>query len=98
MINRKLLLSLIILLHIEGPPVFSQDKRAQYSPVLANSYAGVSIGYINYPFSALQLEPGYTAKEIRIPHAAVRVILFGHQFNDHLSAQVSYMRPVDWVL
>ena len=28
---------------------------------------------------------------------APRLILFGHQFNKYVSAQISYMRPVDWV-
>jgi len=76
---------------------WSQDKRTQYPPVLSDSYVGVNIGYINYPFSAAQLEPGHTAQSIRVPHTAVRIILFGHQFNKYLSAQISYMRPVNWV-
>ena len=75
----------------------AQDERAQYPPVLSNSYIGVNIGYINYPFSAAQLQPGHTVQSVRVPHTAVRIILFGHQFNKYLSAQVSYMRPVNWV-
>jgi hypothetical protein len=75
---------------------FAQDKRAQCPPILINSYFGVNIGYINYNFSGKQLEPGYTAESIHIPHTAVRV-LFGHKFNKYLSAQVSYMRPVGFV-
>ncbi len=74
----------------------AQDIRAQYPPVLVDSYFGVHIGYINYGFSAKQLEPGYTSASIRIPHTAVRV-LFGHKFNRYLSAQLSYMRPVGFV-
>jgi hypothetical protein len=75
----------------------AQDARAQYPPVLKNSYIGVNIGYINYPFSATQLEPGSTVQTVSVPHTAVRIILFGHQFNKYLSAQISYMRPVNWV-
>jgi len=74
-----------------------QDKRTQYAAFLSDSWFGVNVGYINYPFSHLQLEPGYVAESVHIPHAAVRVILFGHQFNRYLSAQISYMRPVNWV-
>jgi Lipid A 3-O-deacylase (PagL)/OmpA-like transmembrane domain len=74
-----------------------EDKRAQYPGILSNSFAGVNIGYINYPFSNKQMEPGYSAESIQIPHAAVRIILFGHQFNKYLSAQIIYMRPVDWI-
>ena len=77
--------------------VHSQDKQAQYSKVLQNSYFGVNIGHINYPFSATQLEPGYQVREVKVPHTAVRLVLFGHEFNDHLSAQITYMRPVLWV-
>lgn len=55
------------------------------------------MGYINYPFSAAQLEPGFVVESITVPHMAPRLILFGHQFNKYVSAQISYMRPVDWV-
>ena len=75
---------------------FAQDNRAQYPAVLANSYFSINIGYINYSFSQKQLEPGYTAVSVHVPHTAIRV-LFGHQFNRYVSAQVSYMRPVSFV-
>jgi len=75
----------------------AQDKRYQYPAVLSNSFAGVSIGYINYPFSNSQLESGFQAASVKVPHTAVRIILFGHEFNQYLSAQITYMRPVDWV-
>lgn len=74
------------------------EKRIQYPWGLKNSYFGVNIGYINYSFSAAQLEPGYTVGAVKIPHIAPRLILYGHQFNKYLSAQISYMRPVDWVV
>src|SRR5438876_5823087 len=41
-----------------------RDKRAQYPGALSNSFAGVNIGYINYPFSNLQMEQGYHAESI----------------------------------
>ncbi|MBC7947483.1 MAG: acyloxyacyl hydrolase [Chitinophagaceae bacterium] len=75
----------------------SQDTRAQYPRALSNSFTGVELGYINYRFTAAQLELGFAAEEIRVPHAAVRIFLFGHRFNDNLSAQISYMRPVGWI-
>lgn len=77
--------------------VAAQDDRSQYPPILKNSYFGVNIGRINYNFSSRQLQPGNTVKDVRVPHTAVRIILFGHQFNKYLSAQISYMRPVKWV-
>ena len=73
------------------------DKRAQYPGSLSNSFAGVNIGYINYPFSSIQMEPGYQVESIHIPHTAVKIILYGQQFNKWLSAQITYLRPVDWV-
>ncbi len=75
----------------------AQDRRYQYPAVLSNSFTGVSVGYINYPFSNSQLEPGYQSASVNVPHTAVRIILFGHEFNQYLSAQITYMRPVDWV-
>ncbi len=74
----------------------AQDHRIQYPPVLKNSYFGVNIGRINYAFSSRQMAPGNTVESVRVPHAAVRIILFGHQFNNNFGAQVSYMRPVKW--
>lgn len=91
-------LTFFILVLLQQIPVSAQDKRVQYPFLLSGSYFGVSIGYINYPFSPLHMEPGYHAESVQIPHTGVRIILFGHQINKYLSAQISYMRPVDWVL
>lgn len=74
-----------------------QDTRAQYPKFLSNSYFGVNIGYIDYPFSSASLEPGYTVTSVQVPHVGVRLMLLGHQFTENLSAQISYMRPVNWV-
>ena len=74
-----------------------QDERIQYPPALKNCYFGVNIGYINYPFSAAQLQAGHTVQTVKVPHTAVRIILLGHQFNKNLAAQITYMRPVEWV-
>jgi opacity protein-like surface antigen len=78
--------------------VTREDTRTQYPAVLANSYFAVNVGYLQYEFSALQLEPEFQAGAIEVPHVAARVVLFGHEFNRFLSAQVSYMRPVKYVL
>lgn len=82
---------------LHGVCAAAQDGRAQYPSFLSNSYVDLNIGYVDYPFSSLQVEPGYRAESIAIPHLAVRLLLIGHRFNDHLSAQISYMRPVLWV-
>ena len=52
---------------------------------------------MGYLFSGQQLEPGFQAESIDVPHLAVRVDLFGHHFTKHLSAQVTYMRPARFV-
>lgn len=77
--------------------VSAQSFRGQYAPALKNTYFGINIGYINYPFSAKQLRPGNTVGSVKVPHTAVRIVLAGHEFNKHLSAQITYMRPVEWV-
>src|SRR5436189_3654468 len=76
----------------------AQDNRIQYPGALKNSYYGVNIGYINYPFSSKQLEVGNTVGSVKVPHTAVRLILYGRDINKYFSARVSYMRPVSWVL
>ena len=75
----------------------AQDTRTQYPQGLKNAYFGVNIGYINYPFSAAQLEPGYHVESVSVPHTAVRIVLYGYPINKFLSARISYMRPVNWV-
>ena len=76
----------------------AQDNRNQYPSILSNAYFDINIGYINYPFSNASLPDGLKAQEISVPHAAVSITLFGYRFNKYLAAQVSYMRPVEWVL
>lgn len=73
------------------------EKRIQYPAGLKNAYFGFSLGYINYPFSFAQLEPGFTAESVTVPHIAPRLVLYGYEFNKYLAAQITYMRPVDWV-
>ena len=74
-----------------------QDNRTQYPHFLLNKYIGVNVGYINYFPPNLKLQPGYNAAVIRVPHPGVRIV-FGSWLSKHLSVEISYMRPVDWVL
>ena len=78
-------------------PQEREDTRTQYPALLANSYFSVNVGYVDYLFSAEQLEPGVRAGSVEIPHAAVRAVVLGHQFTRYVSAQGSYMRPVSYV-
>jgi opacity protein-like surface antigen len=98
--NRKFQLALLVLisfmLHAIG--LSAQDERSQIPPLLQRSYFEVNLGYINYPFSAAQLESGYElVGAVNVPNMAVRLVLWGYDFNDYLAAQITYMRPVSWV-
>ena len=75
----------------------AQDERSQIPPLLQKSYFEVNLGYINYPFNADQLESGFQLNGVTVPPVAVRIVLWGYDFNDYLAAQVTYMRPVAWV-
>jgi Lipid A 3-O-deacylase (PagL) len=73
------------------------DTRTQVPALLRNSYVSINVGHIDQPFSQAQLQPGFHAASIEVPRADVRVILFGHEFNRFLSAQASYIRPVNYI-
>jgi hypothetical protein len=88
------LISIFMLISLS---VTAQNGRTQFPAGLINTYFGVNIGYINYPFSSAQLEPGYQVESVRIPHVAVRVALYGIPLNKYLSIRITYMRPVQWV-
>jgi len=78
--------------------LFSQDTRTQYPGFLKNAYFNFNFGYINFPFSSKQLEAGYNAETVTNHHFGMRLIFFGHQFTKNLAAQVSYMKPLQYVI
>ena len=81
-------------------PAFAQasgDARTQYPKALQNSYITINAGAIDQPFSQEQLQPGFHAASIAVPRVDVRVMLIGHEFNRFISAQASYMRPLNYV-
>src|SRR5439155_1016650 len=63
------------------PPPRREDTRTQYPAFLANSYFAVSLGSIHYGFSGRQLQPGFQAEAVDVPHAAARVALFGLRYS-----------------
>jgi hypothetical protein len=79
------------------PLASAEDTRAQYPRLLQNSYFGIHAGSIRYRFTGDQLQVGLHTESVQVPHLGVRALLIGHQFNKFLSAQVSEMRPVEWV-
>jgi len=78
--------------------VFSPGTRTQYPGFLKNAYFNFNFGYINFPFSSEQLEPGYNVESVTNHHFGMRLIFFGHQFTKNLAAQVSYMKPLQYVI
>ena len=97
MLVRDLKLLLIVFLILCLTNIKAQNKRAQLPKFLQNSYFELNVGAINYPFSQFHLEEGFTFHSTQIPPAAVRLVLFGYNFNKSLSAQITYMRPVIWM-
>jgi hypothetical protein len=77
--------------------VHAQSSQQQYPGILRNSFFSVNLGYIHYPFTQQNLEPGFEAGSIERPPIAARIFLFGHHFNPYLSAELSYMRPVKYL-
>src|SRR6185437_14268642 len=67
-----------------------------YPACLANSYVTLSAGAICTPFSGRQLEPGLRVYAVTVPHAAARIVLFGHELTRHVAVQIAYMRPVQF--
>ena len=86
-----------VILTFFGHRLAAQDSRTQYPRFLSRSYIGLNMGYINYPFSSLQLEPGFQVESIRVPHLALQVLLIGHHITKNFSAQITYTRPVNWI-
>jgi len=95
-ITPKVLFLALVLLNIS---LQAQDERSQIPPLLQKSYFEVNIGAINHPFGQQHLESGYKLIDAVTvpPTTAVRLVLFGYEFNKYLSAQITYMRPVIWV-
>ena len=96
--NRLACYLLLICCFIKCHTVFAQDNRTQYPGFLKNSYFNFNFGHINCPFSSAQLEPGFEAESVTNHHFGMRLIFFGHQFNQHLAAQVSYMKPLQYAI
>ncbi len=98
MIRITQLIFFSLLLSLYSLRIEAQHERTQYPFFLSNNtYFEGSVSYINYRFSNLQMEKGFTAESIYIPQPGVRLMLYGYRFNKKLSGQISYLRPVFWV-
>ena len=78
-------------------PAAADDHRTQFPLFMRDSYVTLRGGWIGYLFSSTQLEPGFAAESIEKPRPAVRLDFFGHHFTKNLGAQVTYMRPGQFV-
>jgi hypothetical protein len=97
--DKRILPLIFLILALAGQSIHTaaQDSRAQYPWLLKKAWFGVNMGYIDYPFTNAHLTAGYKAASVQVPHLALRLTLLGYQFNEYLSAQITYMRPVNWV-
>ena len=99
---RKLYMRLIVFVafYVYSMGCFGQpgEKRIQYPKSLKNAYFGINIGYLHYPYSSAQLEPGFTVESISASGIGPRIVLYGYEINKWLSARITYMRPVNWVM
>ncbi len=99
--HRRALGLLFFFISATGPSALAQppeDTRTQYPAWLANSYFSVNVGSLQKRFTQRQLEPGFRAGPIEVPHVAARVALFGHELTPFVSVQLTYMRPVRFVI
>src|SRR5574337_179336 len=76
----------------------AQNNVDQTPFPLKKAWFGVDAGSLNYPFSNRNLSTGFSAQAVSVPHTAVRLTLLGYHFTKNLSARITYMRPVEWVL
>ena len=74
-----------------------EDARTQFPAFMRDSFVSLRGGWIGYLFSDTQLEPGFQAESIEKPRPAVRLDFFGHHFTKNLAAQITYMRPGQFV-
>jgi len=81
----------------QDAPAADTDTRTQYPAFMRDSFFTLRGGWIGYLFSATQLEPGFVAESIEKPRPAVRLDFFGHHFTKNLAAQITYMRPGQFV-
>jgi len=90
-------LTLLLIISLTASDIYAQDKRTQFPRFLSRTYFSLNIGYINYPFSEAQLEPGFKPASIHIPHVGVSLAVLCYRFDKNISGQLIYMRPVNWV-
>lgn len=87
---------LFLVLLVPARSVSAQDDRREYPSLVSRGFLELGVGRISYPFSEAHLEPGHRAGSIKIPRTSMRLV-FGYRFDDYLSAQVTYLRPLQWV-
>jgi opacity protein-like surface antigen len=92
------LLVLLVVSQHECAPALARDDRAELPPALRDAYLEVGVGALTGDFGASQFQavPGYTFESAELKPAAVRLAI-GSEFGRYLAAQISYLRPLEWV-
>ncbi|MFA5713911.1 MAG: acyloxyacyl hydrolase [Bacteroidales bacterium] len=93
-----LFLSVPLLYSNNSNPSDTLSRLKQMPPFMQNIYFEVNVGYIDYPFGEGQLQPGYRLDGVEVRHPAVRLVLFGYKIAPWLNGQVTYTRPIWWVM
>jgi opacity protein-like surface antigen len=98
MVHKKAFFILSILIFfLATTKTSAQDQRAQLPGFLSRTSLTLNIGYINYPFDQSQLESGFKATSVHIPHVAVRLAALCYRIRPNAEIHLTYMRPVNWV-
>ncbi|MGC4037636.1 MAG: acyloxyacyl hydrolase [Chitinophagaceae bacterium] len=98
MIDKKIFFTSLLLVSVFISLIGNaQDKRAQLPGFLSRTSLTLNIGYINYPFSQSQLEPGFYSSSIHTPHVGVNLAVLCYRLKQNLEVNLRYMRPVNWV-
>ncbi len=71
-------------------------SRADIPDTFKKSYIGLSIGWIDIPFTNQYLNHGLSARKIETPNIAPRIFI-GHFFTPNIAIQMSLMRPIKWI-
>ncbi len=68
----------------------AENNKSQIPLFIQQSTLDIGFGFIHYPFSAVQLEPGYKLHSLTLPQKGLQ-LSYRYLINHYLSAQLDYM-------
>lgn len=97
----KLIIKLLLLFSVSMSIAYANnpspiDPNRELPTIFRHSYVGMSMGWMDAPFTNENLENNLVATSTEQPHAAPRIFL-GHFFNPYFALQLSLMRPINWM-